>query len=71
MKKIIGIIIIVIAMGLGYMGITKIGESTASVEIVGIELSASDEGGQTTGYIYLGLAVISFIGGIVLVSQKS
>lgn len=58
-------------MGLGYLGVNKINESSASVEVIGIELSASDEAGKTTGYIYLGLALASFIGGIVLVCQKS
>jgi len=63
MKKVIGIILIIAALGLGYMGINQINESSASVSIGELELSAEDEGSQTTGYIYVGLAVVSLVVG--------
>jgi len=71
MKQIIGIALIVLAIFLGYLGVNKVSNSEASVEVVGVELSASDEGQKTTGFIYLGLAIASLIGGITLVGKKS
>jgi UDP-N-acetyl-D-mannosaminuronate dehydrogenase len=71
MKKIIGIGLIVLSIGLGYMGITEFSNSGESVEVIGIEISAEDNKQKTTGIIYLGLAVASFIGGVSLVKSKS
>lgn len=62
--KIIGVILIVASLALGYLGYNKISESTNSVNILGIKIEASDESGKTGGYIFLGLAVILFGGGI-------
>jgi len=44
MKNIIGVFLIILAVGLGYMGVKKVSNSGSSVEVIGIELSASDEG---------------------------
>jgi len=71
MKNIIGVFLIILAVGLGYMGVNKVSNSGSSVEVIGIELSASDEGKKTTGLTYLGLAVVSLIGGITLMVKKS
>lgn len=70
MKTAIGIILIVAALILGYLGINQIQESGSSVEVLGLELSAEDESGKETGYIELGLGVVALIGGIYLVSKK-
>ena len=70
MKRIIGIALIVVSLVLGYFGIRGFQESTNSVKVLGIELSADDKGGKETAYIQLGLAVVSLIGGVVLVSAK-
>lgn len=70
MKKIIGIILIIAALFLAYLGVNQVQESANSVEVMGIELSAEDKGGKETGYIELGLAVVALVGGIFLVSKK-
>lgn len=70
MKKIIGIILIVVALGLGYMGITGFQESTSAVKILGIELRAEDKGGKETAIIQLVLAAAALVGGVVLVNAK-
>ncbi len=70
MNKIIGTILIILACGLGYFGISKVTNSEASVEIVGVELSATDEDRKTTGFIFIGIAVIGLIGGISMLGRK-
>lgn len=70
MKSIIGIILIIAALVLGYLGVNQIQESAKSVEVLGIELSAEDKGGKETGYIELGLGVVALAGGIFLLSKR-
>lgn len=71
MNKIIGIILIIGSLFIGYTGVNKVSNSGESVEVIGIELSASDEGAKTTGFIMIGLALVAFAGGVILVGKKS
>ena len=70
MKTVIGIILIIAALVLGYLGVNQVQESANSVEILGIELSAEDKGGKETGYIQLGLGVVALAGGIFLLGKR-
>jgi general stress protein CsbA len=70
MKKTIGLILIVLAIVLAYMGYSQVAESTAAVEILGVELKASDQSGQTQGYILLILGIVSLLAGIFLIGKK-
>jgi len=71
MNKIIGIVLIIGSLFLGYTGVNKVSNSGESVEVIGIELSASDEGEKTTGFILIGLALVAFAGGVTLTAKKS
>jgi hypothetical protein len=64
MKKIIGILLIVVALGLGYIGANKVADSTKGVNLFGIKIEASDESAKTEGFIYLAIAVVLFAGGV-------
>ncbi|MFT4536407.1 MAG: hypothetical protein ACI9P5_003783 [Saprospiraceae bacterium] len=70
MNKGIGIVLIVLAVVLAYMGINAVSDSGGSVEVIGIELSAEDSGMKTQGFIYLALSVVSFIGGLSILRKK-
>ncbi|MEZ4800186.1 MAG: hypothetical protein R2809_10510 [Flavobacteriales bacterium] len=70
MKKAIGVLLIALALALGYFGIEKFSNSGESVEVVGIELSAENNKEKTISYFYLGFAAVSLIGGIVLLNKK-
>ncbi len=70
MKNIVATLLILLSLFLGYTGVNKVSNSGESVEIIGVELSASDEGKKTTGYVYIGLAVVSLLGGITLMGKK-
>ncbi|MEZ4877129.1 MAG: DUF5963 family protein [Flavobacterium sp.] len=63
-NKIIGIILAVVALYIGYIGITKVSKSTKEVNVLGLEIDASNESGKEKGYLYLGAAVILFAGGM-------
>ncbi len=68
--KIIGILLMVGGIALGYMGITKIADNSAAIEILDLEIDVSNESGKEQGYIYLGLAVLLFAGGIYSLRKK-
>jgi len=70
MKKIIGIVLIVLSVYLGYTGITTFSNSGESVEVLGLEISAEDKKEKSTAFIYLGLALVTLIGGVVLTKGK-
>lgn len=71
MKQTLGIILIVAALLLGYMGIQKLDDSGGTVNFLGIKITAQDEGAKQTGYIYLGLAAVSLIAGVSMLRKKS
>jgi len=70
MKRVIGIILIVGALVLGYFGINDLSESSTSVEVMGLELKAEDNTGKEKAYIQLGFGVLALIAGVYLVGQK-
>jgi hypothetical protein len=69
-KKVIGIVLIVVSLGLGYLGVDKISNSSASVEVLNVKLGVSDKSGKEQGYLYLGLAAVLLGGGVYLLKNK-
>ncbi len=70
MKSAIGIILIVVALVLGYLGVNQIQQSSNAVEILGVELRAEDKGSKEAGFIQLGLGVVALVGGVYLVGKR-
>jgi hypothetical protein len=69
-SKIIGIILIVISLAVGYVGINKIADNTKEINLLGLKIDASNESGKEQGYLYLGLAVIILAGGVYTVNKS-
>ena len=70
MKRPLGIILIVAALVFGFFGINKLDESGGTVNILGVKISAHDEGAKQTGYIFLGLAAVCLVAGVVSMRGK-
>ena len=70
MRMAIGVILIIGALILAYLGITGLQESTSAVNFLGIELRAEDSGAKQVAIIELIGAIIAFKGGIYLLSSK-
>ena len=64
LTRVIGVLLILISLGFGYIGFNKVADNTAEVKFLGIKIDASNESGRQQGFIYLGLAVVLFAGGI-------
>ena len=69
-KKIIGGILILASLYLGYTGVNTVSNSTASVEVLDLNMNFSDKSQKQQGYIYLGLAVVMFAGGVYTLNKK-
>ena len=69
-SKIIGIVLILFSIYIGYQGVNKITNNTAEVNLLGIKIDASNESGQTKGYLFVGLAVVLFAGGIFALKKE-
>jgi hypothetical protein len=69
-SKIIGAILIIISLGIGYVGFNKIADSSNSVKLLGVEIDASNESGKEQGYLYLGLTIVLFVGGIYTINKS-
>jgi hypothetical protein len=70
LSKIIGIVLIVVSLGIGYLGLNKVQENSSEVNLLGIKIEASDESAKQEGYMYIGFAVLLFIGGIYTVNKS-
>ncbi len=70
MNRTIGIILIIAALFLGFVGINKLDESGGTVNFLGIKISAKDKGAKETAYVLLGLGAICLIGGVMMVNRK-
>ncbi len=70
MKKIVSIILILLGIGLGYVGFTDLQDSSASVEIGEFELGVEDSSSKNQAYIMLGLGVLSVLIGAGLLAKS-
>ena len=69
-SKTIGIILIIISLGISYLGFTKIADNTNKINFLGIKIEASNESQKQQGYIYLGLGILLFVGGIYTLNKS-
>lgn len=69
--RIIGVILLIGGILLGYFGYQKLDKNKAEVKIGDLELSAKDEGNTTTAYVMMGAGVVALIGGAVMLARKS
>ena len=70
MKQSLGILLIILALFLGYAGINKLDDSGETVKFLGITISAHDQEAKETGYILLAGAALCLIGGIMSMQGK-
>ena len=68
--KIIGPVLLLISLAVGYVGFNKIASNTKEINLLGLKIDASNESGKQQGYIYLGLAIVLFAGGIYSINTS-
>jgi len=70
-RKIIGVLLIVLSLGLGYFGINKVSENSTEIKVLDLKVDISNSSEKELGYIYVGLAVVLLGGGIFLLKKKN
>lgn len=70
LSKIIGVLLIVISLGIGYLGFNKVKENSSEINLLGVKIEASNESAKQEGYMYLGFAVLLFAGGLYTVNKS-
>lgn len=70
MSKFLGAMLIFISLLIGYIGINKIDNNSKQVNLLGlIKIDVSNDAEKQEGYLYLGLAVLLFAGGIFIAKE--
>lgn len=69
--KLIGVLLIIASLMVGYVGFQKIDKSTKEINFLGLKIDASNESGQQQGYMCLGVAILLFAGGIYTLKMKN
>lgn len=67
--KIIGAVLIIISLFVGYIGFNKIDDNTKEINLLGLKINASNESGKQQGYLHIGFAILLFAGGIYTVNK--
>lgn len=70
MRSILGIVLILGGILLGYFGLTKLDDNKADVKIGDLEISAKDKGNTTNAWLMIGAGAIALIGGGALLVRK-
>ncbi|WP_020568966.1 hypothetical protein [Neolewinella persica] len=70
MKAILPIILVVAGIVFAYLGITTFQGSSADVEVLGLEIGATDQGAQTTAILYGVLSIVCFVAGAFTFGKK-
>lgn len=69
-SKLIGAILIIVSLLVGYVGFNKVADNTKEINLLGLKINASNESGKQEGYLYIGLAILLFAGGIYTVNKS-
>lgn len=69
-SKIIAIVLIVAALSLAYVGINTVMANSESVNFLGLKFDVSNEDGKMKGFLYIGLAVALFAGGVYTLGKS-
>lgn len=70
-SNLIGAVLILASLTLGYIGINKIADNTTQINLLGMKIDASNESGKQQGYLYIGAAILLFVGGIYTLKSKN
>jgi hypothetical protein len=71
MRSLLGIVLLIGGIVLGYFGFRKLDDNKADIKIGDLEISAKDKKGSTDAWIMMGAGAVAIIGGSVMMARKS
>lgn len=69
-RNIAALILIILGLYLGYIGVNKLANNTNEINILGLEIDASNEEGQTQGVVFIVVAAMMIGGGAAFIKRK-
>ncbi len=69
-SKLIGAILIIISLALAYVGFNKVADNSKEINLLGLKIEASDESAKNQGYLYIGLGILLFAGGVYTLNKS-
>lgn len=69
--KLIGTVLIIASLCVGYIGFNKIADNTKQINFLGLKIDADNESGKQQGYLYVGAAILLFVSGMYSLKSKS
>ena len=70
MKKPLGILLIIGALALGYVGYNKLEDNKTELKLGDLEITAQDKDTKQEAYVYFGLAAVALIAGLMISRGK-
>lgn len=70
MKSTPGLILVLAGIALAVYGVMLFGDSGSSASVLGMEMSVQDNDLRMQSYLFMGLGVVAFIGGLFLAKKK-
>lgn len=70
MRSILGIVLLVGGILLGYFGYQKLDNNKADIKIGDLEITAKDKENTTGAYIMMGAGIVAIIAGAVTLARK-
>lgn len=70
-SKLIGSLLIIASLMVGYIGLNKIADSSKEINFLGLKIDATNESGKQQGFMYVGAAILLFAGGIYTLRAKN
>lgn len=71
MKRLLGVVLILGALALGYLGYTKLNENKAEIKIGELEISTQSGKSKQEAYIFFGLGAVCLVAGLMMSRGKS
>lgn len=68
-SKLIGAVLIIISLFVGYVGFNKVSDNTKEINLLGLKIDASNQSGREQGYMYVGFAVLLFGAGVFTMNR--
>lgn len=70
-SKLIGAVLIIISLFVGYVGFNKVSDNTKEINLLGLKINASNQSGREQGYMYVGFAVLLFGAGVFTMNRTN
>lgn len=70
MNKTVATIMLVVGIGIGFLGFNKYNNSVETIKVIGLEFSAKDDSAANEAYLLMGAGALLVFGGLIGLVKK-